>query len=147
MARSEPTGKDKKIAEKFDETATPTMFSVGPEENEPARLRQKLGEMEPVRVNTSAFGEERDAKRLRILAQQEFNKFVKQEPVKNEFDGRSIKFSFEQFGKPRSHSADPRIMRIVPGLREMLQKAVPIESRAEQNRQKYRNIRASSSHP
>jgi len=76
------------------------------------------------------------------LAQQEFNKFVKQEPVKNEPDGRSIKFSFERFGKPRSHSADPRIMRIVPGLREMLQKAVPIESRAEHNQQKYRNIKA-----
>ncbi|MFV0338193.1 MAG: hypothetical protein ACK5LK_08130, partial [Chthoniobacterales bacterium] len=60
----------------------------------------------------------------------------------NERDGRVFNFTAEQFGKPRSHSADPRIMKLIPSLPELLEKAVLLETEPEVDPENYRNIDA-----
>ncbi|MGV3661288.1 MAG: zeta toxin family protein [Prosthecobacter sp.] len=56
-------------------------------------------------------------------------------------DGRVVKFTMTGFKEMRQHSADPRVLQMLPSMPEMLRKAVPIfsESNTEPNKP---NIRA-----
>ena len=60
----------------------------------------------------------------------------------NQSTGRKVFFHKEQFGKPKSHSVDPWIMKIVPGLPELMKNAIHLESASEKKPEKYSNIRA-----
>ncbi|HNR30079.1 MAG TPA: hypothetical protein PKI11_04250 [Candidatus Hydrogenedentes bacterium] len=105
-----------------------------------ARLRNQLQTMRPVQVDASAFGDKHDPKRLREMGKEAFRKLVGTEVV-NDHDGRRIGFSMKQFKKPLTHSADPRIMRAVASLPELLRRAVRIATEVEHDQAKYRNIK------
>lgn len=97
--------------------------------------------MPPVQADTSAFGPEMDRKKLREIGEEEYKKLVGTVVV-NDRDGRKIRFSGDQFGKPKSHSADPRIMRIIPALPQLLKNGILLDTRPETDQQKYGNIKA-----
>lgn len=100
-----------------------------------------LESMKPIVVDTSAFGQEREPGGLRKIGESLYRKLAGTRVI-NRRDGRQIRFGMEQFKKPRSHSADPRIMRIIPGLKELLGEAVPLWSEPEKDALKHRNIAA-----
>jgi hypothetical protein len=112
-------------------------------DTEPERLqkRERLQVMAPVQADTSAFGSEMNAKALRVIGYDEYQKLFGTKVV-NQDDGRTITFRGVQFGKPESHSADPRIMRLIPSLPRLLETAVYLYSKPEANKVKYRNILA-----
>jgi hypothetical protein len=108
--------------------------------------REAVRTMPPVVVDTSAFGEEGDRSRLIEIGSREYAKLVErhgevQNAVVNRRDGRRFVFRLGQFGKPASHSADPRIMRAIPGLPAMLEQAMHIYSEQEKDPKKYANIK------
>lgn len=108
--------------------------------------RNALESMPAISVDTSPFGSERNAKALRVVGSAEFDKLVsshgtRAKAVINRTDGKRIIFARGQFGKPESHSADTRIMRLIPGLPDLLEAAVPLYETPEINPQKHPNIR------
>jgi hypothetical protein len=78
---------------------------------------------------------------LRKIGEKEYSKLVGQ-AFMNRRDGRRFEFTLQQFGKPKSHSADPRIMKLIPSLPKLLESAVLLDTAQEINIEKYRNIDA-----
>jgi len=108
-------------------------MSVGP--------RRDLMEMTPVVADSSAFPKEADSRKLREIGEEEYAKLVGPTWT-NRRDGRRFRFTLQQFGKPRSHSADPRIMKLIPSLPSLLEDAVLLETEPELDKIKYKNIDA-----
>ncbi|MFT4177534.1 MAG: strawberry notch C-terminal domain-containing protein [Luteolibacter sp.] len=100
---------------------------------------QTLLEMEPILADASVFQGVSDRSQLRKIGEREYAKLLDREPV-NRRDGRKFEFTLKQFGKPKSHSADPRIMRLIPSLPELLENAVLLDSSPETDQYKYKNI-------
>lgn len=113
----------------------------GDTDAERLQKRERLQGMAPVKADTSAFGSEMNAKALRVIGYDEYQKLFGTKIV-NQDDGKTITFRGVQFGKPESHSADPRIMRLIPSLPKLLGTAVYLYSKPEVNKVKYRNILA-----
>lgn len=116
----------------LDQDAVGSM-SVGP--------RRDLMEMTPVTANSSAFPKEADVRKLREIGEAQYAKLVGPTWT-NERDGRQFRFTLQQFGKPRSHSADPRIMKLIPSLPSLMENAVLLETELELDKIKYKNIDA-----
>ncbi len=120
------------------EVFTPTedaLFSMVPDSV------SALLSMNAVNADSTAFEGVSDKSELRKVGEQEYAKLVGQEPV-NIHDGRKFEFTLQQFGKPKSHSADPRIMKLVPALPDLLKNAVLLDTEREVDQEKYRNIDA-----
>ncbi len=89
-----------------------------------------LKNMPPVQVDTHILGDTSDIGGLRKAATNYYKENLqnRKEPVVNQHDKRKIKFTNIGIKETRKHSADVRVLKIVPNLVEILTTGMPLGS-------------------
>ncbi len=113
----------------------PVLYQPGESSETPSSRLTRLLESKPVRITSSEEWKAADPATLRILAREEYRKL---EPVVNTDTGKTVHFVQTGFREMKHHSATPAIMKIVPKLRELVEKAILLW--VEPDRQKRERI-------
>ncbi len=99
--------------------------------------------MDAISIDSSAMGDSGDAVAMRQAGQREFLKAKSRasvNPIRNRHDGRNIQLNLRGFREVRQHSADTRMMRLMPKIDTLLREAIPLWSSPNTDTRK-RNIR------
>jgi uncharacterized protein YukE len=94
-----------------------------------AKARAALEAINAVRVKVPATWAGADVKTLRDLAKTAYQQAAGKGAVMMK-DGREVKLTQVGFKETRQHSADRRVMELMASIREVLESAVPLASRA-----------------
>ncbi|MGB4967299.1 MAG: LPD38 domain-containing protein [Candidatus Saccharimonadales bacterium] len=133
--RSGATSTLRDLKEKLNETpedrqsrsaATPAVRSSRPGQTlTPQEKVERILREDQVLVPVNAALQEKHGKELRDAADVLYREL---QPAVNEVDGKTVRFVRKAFKEMRQHSADERVMLIVPSLPHLFQKATPLWS-------------------
>jgi len=111
---------------------------------EAAKKLETLTSMTPMNIDTTPLGDHEKTDELRIAAEKYYKDYLQHgvKPVINRFDNREIHFSRAGWRETRNHSADVRVLKIIPSLRNILTESIPLASEIHTPQKQGDNTRA-----
>jgi hypothetical protein len=96
-----------------------------------AERREALSSMKAVDVDTRFAALSGDT--LRVESRAFFQSTLTKAGATQTLDGRAVRFTMRGFREMAHHSADARVLQIVPSLPQLLKRAIPLFSEANQD--------------
>ncbi|MBL8247519.1 MAG: hypothetical protein JNK95_04025, partial [Candidatus Competibacter sp.] len=104
-------------------SAPRSLFAQASRPNAPKSIVGSLVDSKPWVIDSSSPLAEKHGKELRDAADAIYRTL---EPATNPIDKNTVRFVKRAFKEMRQHSADERVMQIVPSLRELFERATPL---------------------